>query len=209
MEINTIERFKAELRSFFGLTILNLVIGAMMLALGISLAVTRMLGMMDLGQIDPLSVLFVGLGAAAIGAGFYWIIQISEILDGVDEIKTAYDALDNGEEAQAAGPIIKMMAHYRSNKTTISRMIVLGKVGGALFIITGALGVVGAWASMVSSGFMAENIGQLAGGLVALGVGIAGVLISRYFSLYTKVWDARLQETIKIEEVLEKKLEAE
>jgi len=62
---------------------------------------------------------------------------------------------------------------------------------------------------MVSSGVMAENIGQLVGGLVALGVGIAGVLISRYFSLYTKVWDARLQETTKIEEVLEKKLEAE
>jgi hypothetical protein len=179
-----------------------------MLPLGISLAVTQLLGMVDAWQIDPLSVLMVGLGAVAIGAGFYWIIQIAEIMDGVDDIKTAYDKLEEGSQEQAAGLIIKMLAHYRSNKTTISRMVVLGRIGGALFLIVGSLGIIAAGASILSSGLMAENLGQLVGGMIALGVGIAGMLISRYFSIYSKVWNARLEETTKIENALEQQLGA-
>ncbi len=208
MEFEKREKFKTELRSFFGLTILNLVIGALMLALGISLAVTRLLGMVDAGQIDPLSVLMVGLSAVAIGAGFYWIIQIAEIMDGVDDVKAACDTLENGSQEQAAGLTIKMLAHYRSNRTTISRMVVLGRVGGALFLIVGGLGMIGAGASILSSGLMAENSSQLVGGIVAFGVGVAGLLISRYFSIYSKVWDARLEETARIENALEQQLGA-
>jgi len=208
MEFETREKFKTELRSFFGLTVLNLIIGALMLALGISLAVTRLLGMVDAGQFDPLSVLMVGLGAVAIGAGFYWIIQIAEIMDGVDDIRTAYDKLESGSQEQAAGLTIKMLAHYRSNKTIISRMVVLGRIGGALFLIVGGLGMIGAGASILSSGLMTESLGQLVGGVVAFGVGVAGLLISRYFSLYSKVWDARLEETARIENALEQQLGA-
>jgi hypothetical protein len=208
MEFETREKFKTELRSFFGLTILNLVIGALMLALGISLAVTRLLGMVDAGQIDPLSVLMVGLGAVAIGAGLYWIIQIAEIMDGVDDVRTAYDKLENGSQEQSAGLTIKMLAHYRSNRTTISRMVVLGRIGGALFLIVGGLGMISAGASILSSGLMAENLSQLVGGMVAFGVGVAGLLISRYFSIYSKVWDARLEGTARIENALEQQLEA-
>jgi hypothetical protein len=208
MEFETREKFKTELRSFFGLTILNLVIGALMLALGISLAVTRLLGMVDAAQIDPLSVLMLGLGAVAIAAGFYWIIQIAEIMEGIDDVKTAYDTLQNGSQEQAAGLIIKMLAHYRSNKTTTSRMIVLGRIGGVLFLIAGGLGMIEAGASIFSSGLMAENLSQLFGGLVAFGVGIAGMLISRYFSMYSKVWDARLEQSARIENALELQLEA-
>src|SRR5512137_625412 len=133
MEVNTKEKFRTELRSFFGLTILNLMIGAMMLALGIALAVTNLLGMVDLGQVDLVSVLLVGLGAVGMGAGFYWVIQIAQIMDGVDDIKTAYEELGEGEQEKIAGLVVKMMANYRSNQQTVSRMIVLGKIGGALF----------------------------------------------------------------------------
>jgi hypothetical protein len=144
----------------------------------------------------------------AIGAGFYWIIQIAEIMDGVDDVKTAYDTLGNEDQEQAAGLIIKMLAHYRSNRTTISRMVVLGRIGGALFLVVGGLGMIGAGASILSSGLMAENISQLVGGLVAFGVGIAGMLISRYFSIYSKVWDTRLEESARVESALELQLEA-
>ncbi|MDD1747866.1 MAG: hypothetical protein LUQ16_08900 [Methanomassiliicoccales archaeon] len=208
MEYGLKQKFKTELRSFFGLTILNLMIGAMMLALGISLAVTHLLGMVDAGRIDPLSVLLVGLGAMAIGAGFYWIIEIAEIIDGVDDLRTAYEGLDDGDQDHLTGLSIKMMAYYRSNKSTISRMIMLGRIGGGIFLILGALGVIGAGSSIASSGILLENTGQLVGGVIAFGVGIAGLLVSRYFSIYARLWDARLHESAKIEDALEHELEA-
>ena len=208
MEFETKKKFKAELRSFFGLTILNLMIGAIILALGMSLAIINVLDLMETGQIALVPIVQIGLGVAAIAAGFYWIIQIAEIMDGVDEIQTTFDEIGEGDGEKATSLIIKMMAHYRSKKTTISRMVVLGRIGGALFLITGALGTISAGSSMASSGIMAENIGQLVGGITAFGVGIAGLLISRYFSIYSRVWDARLEETAKVEGALEHELEA-
>jgi hypothetical protein len=209
MEVNTKEKFRTELRSFFGLTILNLMIGAMMLALGIALAVTTLLGMVDLGQVDLVSVLLVGLGAVGMGAGFYWVLQIAQIMDGVDDIKTAYEELGEGEQEKIAGLVVKMMANYRSNQQTVSRMIVLGKIGGALFMAAGVLGMIGAGASMASEGVVLETISQLVSGVMAFGVGVAGLILSRIFSSYTKVWDARLREAAKIEAALGQKLEGE
>jgi hypothetical protein len=208
MEFDTKKKFKAELRSFFGLTVLNLMIGAIILALGISLAITNVLDIIETGQIALIPIVQIGLGVAAIAAGFYWIIQIAEIMDGMDYIKTTFDELGEGDGEKATSLIIKMMAHYRSNKTTISRMIVLGRIGGALFLIAGAFGMISAGASIADSGILAENIGQLIGGLTAFGVGIAGLLISRYFSIYSRVWDARLQETAKVEDALEHEMGA-
>lgn len=208
MGFQTKEKLRAELRSFFGLTILNLVIAALVLGLGISTTITHLLDVIETENLLPLSVLLMGLGVAALAAGFYWIIQVAQIVDGVDDLKAANDRLGKGDGEQATSLFIDMLAYYRSNKTTVSRMAVLGKIGGALFLIVGAIGMVQAGVSIISSGVLADNLSQLVGGIMALGVGIAGLLISRYFSIYSKVWDARLQETTKIEDALQHELEA-
>jgi hypothetical protein len=208
MGFQTKEKLRAELRSFFGLTILNLVIAALVLGLGISTTITHLLDVIETENLLPLSVLLMGLGVAALAAGFYWIIQVAQIVDGVDDLKAANDRLGKGDGEQATSLFIDMLAYYRSNKTTVSRMAVLGKIGGALFLIVGAIGLVQAGVSIISSGVLADNLSQLVGGIMALGVGIAGLLISRYFSIYSKVWDARLQETTKIEDALQHELEA-
>jgi hypothetical protein len=207
MEFETKGKFKAELRSFFGLTILNLVSAALILALGMSLSITQLLDMIDAGHFDPFSAVLLGLGVIAIAGGFYWIMKIAEIMDGIDDIQTAYDELGEDERDTVTSLIIRMMAYYRSNKPTISRMIALGRIAGILFLIAGALSMISAGASIASGGFDAESIGQLSGAITAIGVGIAGLLASRYFTIYSRVWDARLQETIRIEEALERKLE--
>jgi hypothetical protein len=208
MEFEKKGKFKVELRTFFSLTILNVVVAALTLALGISLSVTPMLDMIDVGKFDPFSVILIGLGIAAIAGGFYWLMEIVEIMDGIDEIKTAYDELGEDEKEAVTSLIVRMMAYYRSNKPTISRMIALGRIGGILFLIAGAVGMISGGASIASSGVMAENVGQLFGAVISFGVGIAAHLISRYFSTYSRTWDARLKETMKIEEALEQKLEA-
>jgi hypothetical protein len=208
MEFQTKEKLRAELRSFFGLTILNLAIAALVLALGISTTITNLLDAIETESLLPLSILLMGLGVAALAAGFYWIMQVVQIVDGVDDLRTAYDRLGKGDGERATSLFIDMLAYYRSNKTTVSRMAVLGKIGGALFLIVGAIGIVQAGVSIISSGLLADNLSQLVGGVTALGVGMAGLLISRYFSIYSKVWDARLQETTKIEDALQLELEA-
>ena len=208
MELETKGKFKVELRTFFSLTILNMVIAGLIFALGMSLSITQLLDMIDIGQFDPFSIILIGLGVTAIAGGFYWVMEIVEIMDGIDDIKTAYNELGEDERDTITSLIIRMMAYYRSNKPTITRMIALGRIGGVLFLIAGALGMISVGASIASSGFIAENIGQLFGAIIAFGVGIAALLISRYFSTYSRVWDARLKETMKIEETLEQKLEA-
>ncbi len=208
MEQDTKAKLRAELRSFFGLTILNLALAAIVMAIGISATVTNVLALIDGSQVQPLSILLMGLGVAAMAAGFYWLLQVVEIVDGVSELKVSYDRLGEGDGEQATSLFVRMLAYYRSNRLTVSRMKVLGRLGGALFIVMGAIGVIQAMATMASSGILTENITQLVGGVVAAAVGIAGFLVARYFSLYSKVWDSRLQEAAKIEDALRQKLEA-
>lgn len=208
MEFQTKEKFKAELWSFFGLTILNLVIAALAMGLGISSITTNLFGMIDSSQFQLMSALLMAVGIVAAAAGFYWLIQVAQIIEGVGDLKDAYDGLSEGDGEQATGLFVKMLAYYRSNRSIVSRMTMLGRIGGILFVVVGAIGMAQAGASMASSGVLAENLAQLFGGVMAFGVGVAGFLISRYFSTYSKVWDARLYETELIEETLKQKLEA-
>ncbi len=208
MEPDSKAKLRAELRSFFGLTVLNLAIAALVMALGISTTITNLFGLMDASQVQPLSILLLAIGAAAMAAGFYWLLQVVEIVDGVSELKDSYDRLGEGNGERVTSLFVNMLAYYRSNRLIVSRMKVLGRLGGALFVILGAIGMIQAAASMGSSGILTENITQLFGGAVAAAVGIAGFLVARYFSLYSKVWDSRLQESARIEDALRQKLEA-
>jgi hypothetical protein len=112
MEFEKKGKLKVELRTFFSLTILNVVVAALTLALGISLSVTPLLDMIDIGKFDPFSIILIGLGIAAIAGGFYWLMEIVEIMDGIDEIKTAYDELGEDEKDAVTSLIVRMMAYY-------------------------------------------------------------------------------------------------
>jgi hypothetical protein len=209
MEMDTRKKFKDEVRSFFGLTILNLVIGALVMALGISLATTRVLDLIETGRLLAIPLVLIGLGIIAIACGFYWIIKIAEIMDGIDDIKTAYDKLSkDGDQDPITCLIIQMMAYYRTNKSTISKMIILGRIGGILFLIAGTIGIISSLAPIASEDVLLENIGQLIGGIIEVGLGITGLVVAHFFVIYSKVWDTRLQETMKIEDALQQKLEA-
>lgn len=208
MEMDTRKRFKDEVRSFFGLTILNLMIAAMILALGISLVTTQVLDLIGSGHLQMMPFVLMGLGFAAVACGFYWIIKIAEIIDGIDDIKTAYDKfIRENDQEPITHLIIQMMAHYRANRTTVSRMAALGRVGGVLFLAVGAIGLAGGLTAVASDGLLWETAGQLVAGIMAIGVGIGGLVIAHYFTVYSKVWTKRLDGTALIEDALQSKLE--
>ena len=159
---------KNEIRSFFGLTVVNLVIAALIMALGIGLGVTQLLALVELGTIQLIPLLLVSAGFIAAVAGVYWLIKTAEILDGVDDITSAYEEIpQHDNQEQITGVLVQMIAHYRKNKPIIDTMTILGRIGGILFLVAGSLSLVYAVNTLLTSGIVLEGISQLAGGIMA------------------------------------------
>ena len=200
---------KNEIRSFFGLTLVNLILAALIMAFGIGLGVTQLLALLELGTIKLLPLLLVSAGFIAVIAGMYWLIKTAEILDGVEEINSACEQIPTHDnQNQITGVLVKMIAHYRKNKPIIEIMSLLGRLGGVLFLVLGSLSLVYSVNTLLTSGIFIEGISQLASSIMAIGVGIGSLLIAKYFKRYSGVWDTRLQEEQSIQETLEKKMEA-
>ena len=200
---------KNEIRSFFGLTVVNLVIAALIMALGIGLGVTQLLALVELGTIQLLPLLLISAGFVATTAGVYWLIKTAEILDGVEDISSSCEQISQHDnQDQVTGVLVQMIAHYRKNQPIIDTMTILGRIGGVLFLVGGSLSLVYAVNTLLTSGIVIEGISQLAGSIMAFGVGIGSLLIAKYFKRYSGDWVARLQEEHSIQEALKKKLEA-
>lgn len=206
-EIKT--KCKNEIRSFFGLTLVNLVIAALIMAFGIGLGVTQLLALLELGTIQIIPLLLITAGFMAAIAGVYWLIKTAEILDGVEDISSSCEQISKQDnQDQVTGVLVQMIAHYRKNQPIIDTMNILGRIGGVLFLVAGSLSLVYAVNTLLTSGIVIEGISQLAGSIMAFGVGIGSLLIAKYFKRYSRVWVARLQEEPSIQEALKKKLEA-
>jgi len=200
---------KNEIRSFFGLTLVNLVIAALIMALGIGLGVTQLLALVELGTIQLIPLLLVSAGFIAAIAGVYWLIKTAEILDGVEDISSTCEQISkHDDQDQVTGVLVQMIAHYRKNQPIIDTMTILGRIGGVLFLVAGSMSLVYGVNTLLTSGIVIESVSQLAGSIMAFGVGIGSLLIAKYFKRYSGVWVARLQEEHSIQEALKKKLEA-
>lgn len=196
-----------ELRSFFGLTVFNIVIAALTLALGISLGVTQLLNLIQAGEFQVTPFIGIVPGLLAVGAGFFWLIKTAEILDGVDDINTEFEAIKKVDDSEKiTGVLVKMMAHYRKNRPILRTMNLFGRIGGSIFLVVGIASVVYALFMLVTMGMSVAFLGQFAGGLVAVGVGVGSLLIARFFQRYSGVWDTRLQHEDSISETLNKQL---
>lgn len=200
---------KNEIRSFFGLTLINLVIAALIMAFGISLGVNQLLAIFKLESIQIIPIILISAGFTAAIAGLYWLIKTAEILDGVESINSAYEKItQNDNQDSLTGVIVRMIAHYRKNQQIIDTMTIFGYISGALFLIAGILSLVYTINTLITQGIIIEVYSQLAGSIVALGIGIGSLLISKYFKRYSRIWVTRLQKEHNIQEILQEKLEA-
>ena len=206
MNEQTTHQFKAELRSFFAIIIFNMMFAALALGMGISVFITQILTMIEAETLLFTPILYMIVSASAFILGFFWIIVCAELLDGIDDITSAYDDIKkNADDEHITDLIIRLLAQYRSKKTSIQRMTLFATIGGIVFIIGGTLGVILALADPLLTP-AALDLLQIGGGIVNIGIGIASLMISRYFRGYTRVWDRRLQKTTKVEEQLMEKL---
>ncbi len=199
---------KNEIRSFFGLTLINIVVAALIMALGIGFGITQLLAVINSGEILLTPLFLIGAGFTAVIAGVYWLTKTAEILDGIDQINSTYEQLpQHPNQDQVTNVFVEMLAHYRKNKPLIGTMTSLGRISGVIFIIVGCLSLIYAGYTLLVSGIVIEGLSQLAGGIIAACVGIGSFLIAKYFKSYAGVWETRLQMEPTIQDALKKQLE--
>jgi hypothetical protein len=222
---STSENFRAELKSFFALCLMNLVFGSLAMAFGIQFIVTAVLAIAAAGTFQWFPVFQVLLGWAAAVVGLRWILSSAKILKGVTKIRREYRAMEEPVSPEAlTGLIVRMMAHYRENWKTIWRMNLISTLGGCIYLILGVLNLFeGISAVLAGSGpayvfiiqeGLTSGIGRTmlisfftAG--INLTIGLVSLLFSAWFRRFSRAWDHRLIEATHTEAALKHAMEQE
>ncbi|PKL69176.1 MAG: hypothetical protein CVV30_06255 [Methanomicrobiales archaeon HGW-Methanomicrobiales-1] len=209
-----LSQFRTEIRQFYLVSLLNLVFAAIAIAIGVQYMVTAILSQ----TIDPLIPGFpmipglrIFTGAIALicfGLGIRWILSTVRIFEGIvtikDDLEKAGDAIT---DERLTCLIVRMLAHYRDNHKTIRTMILVCTLGGGCFFVLGIAHSLKALS--VSAGgfaFTLDNLLLIPAMLLTLGIALASLLSSYYFSKFAKVWDRRLHEIDESECTLKKTL---
>ena len=207
-------QFRTEIRQFFLISLLNLVFAAIAIAIGVQYVVTAILSQ----TIDPaipgfpvipgLRIFTGAIGLICFGLGISWILSTVRIFEGIvtikDDLEKAGDAIT---DERLTCLIVRMLAHYRDNHKTIRTMILVCTLGGGCFFVIGIANSLKVLS--ISSGgfaFTLDNLLLIPAMLLTLGIALASLLSSYYFSKFAKVWDRRLHEIEESECTLKKKL---
>ncbi|MBC7120008.1 MAG: hypothetical protein H5T33_00265 [Candidatus Methanosuratus sp.] len=199
MGISIENKFSREIRSFFSLAVINIAFSGIAMAIGVSLAVTNILALLDGWSVINIAASAVGIAAFALA--IRWLIAVAELLSGVDDIKDEYSKVKGNQSPKAlTGLIVRLTAHYRSNRQLISRLILLSRAAGVCFIANGALLLLQMALNLPAdwTGILAS----LAAAAVNFGVGVAGISIPHFFKRYSSCWEVRLKEITQAEEGL-------
>jgi hypothetical protein len=208
MKTDVSPQFEDEIRSFWILSILNLVFAAITMAYGIMFIVTRLQEMLNAGTLLLVPLITVIVGFAAAVLGIKWILASVEIFSSIEELKSAYD-VKKGEMTpeDSTGFIIQMINQYRTNKATIRTMILVCTAGGCCFLVLGIISSIEFVSAGLTSGVTTLNYLLIPSALLSLGIAMVSLLCSYYFRKYASVWDMRLSEISRSENVLEKTME--
>jgi hypothetical protein len=201
-------QFEDEIWSFWILSISNLVFAAITMAYGIMFIVTRLQEMAQAGSLLLMPLIMVIVGFAVAVLGIKWILASVEIFSSIEELKSAYDAKKGQMTPEdSTGFIIQMMAQYRTNKATIRTMILVCTAGGCCFLVLGIMSSIEFVSAGLPSGMITFNYLLIPSALLSLGIALVSLLCSYYFRRYSSVWDMRLSEISRSENVLEKTME--
>jgi hypothetical protein len=205
--------FYEELRGFFALAVMNIVFAALTMAFGISIVVTQVFPMLEAGEIQIASSAYLLLGGIAAIVGLWWLPKSAEVLGDVADIREEVHALnDRVNDDESLRLMIGMMALYRDRKETVQRMVLISRVGGAIFLLSGVFNLI-RFIMLVTRMGSAMDTFALSLGIIGMGItvgmGGAALLISFLFGKYSAAWEARLAESTRAEAVLTRSMEQE
>jgi hypothetical protein len=205
-EIST--RFKSELSSFYLLVLLNMIFGALAMAFGIQFIIATLLGLTG-GQTTPEFRMVTGVfSMVCFGLGISWVLSSAKILKGITGIRREF------RHRTATAPcetvtcgIVRMVAHYRENKKTIRRMILVCTLGGFCFLTLGIMNSMEFFSASLSSGrFVLNSYLLIPPALLTLSIALVSLISSYYFFNFSRTWDLRQQETAKSEDILKRSM---
>ena len=202
-------RFFRELNSFYLITLMNVIFGALAIAFGVQYMVSSVLSLADGGAFSLLRMATAAFSMAGFGLGLSWIISSVKILDGFDDIRSACKAQKSPVQGEVTTRgIIRMIAHYRRNKKPIRIMILVCTPGGYFFLALGIFYSIEFFSFSPTSGTVTLNSALLIPPvLLAISIGIVSLLSSFYFARFSKAWDVREGEISRLEQVLADTLE--
>ena len=199
---NIIKKINDEIGSLTALSIVNLIFGAIAIAIGVSNSVNQINFIKESVQISLNSIIFICLGIGLSIVGMYWLISSANILDFTTDIQLEHHKRRASlTDEVIIGFIIQMIAFYRKNQKKIKLMILMSMIGGCLFLgftLFSAINMI-----MKSSEDVAwSQYIQIIGLFLMLILGIACFSIPRFFKKYASIWDGRMKEVENAERML-------
>jgi hypothetical protein len=198
MTVNTAQKLKREANSLLGLSVINIVSSAMVLAFGSAALFPNLITMAKAGTVLFPEVAWSILGLLAFVIGLRWLVATAEVLEIHEQLKEGSE--NAKDEDSLTGVIVGAMASYRQKKGTIKAMLLISRIAGVCFIISSIYSM--------SNLAITGNLWLLGGVISNLAIAVAAFIIPHYFSKYQQIWDSRVKESEKAEKLLEQQLGA-
>jgi hypothetical protein len=197
---NTAQKLRREANSLLGLSVINLVSSAMVLAFGASTLIPGILQMVETQTVLLSQLVLAILGFFAFIVGVRWIAATAEVIEIHEQLKEGSEKAHDEESLTAV--IVGAMASYREKRGTIKAMLLISRIAGVCFLIVAIYTLISA---VVTGGV---TLWMIAGAIPNFAIAAAAFVIPHFFSKYQRIWDVRLKQTEKAEALLEKQLEA-
>jgi hypothetical protein len=189
-----LSQFRSEIVNFSLVSLINIVFAILGIAFGFAYMIMAVIGH-PLYPGNPAFRIFAGIIAmVCFGLGISWLLPTLKIFQGIRSIWDTLGASgDSLPEDRVTCLIVRMLAHYRENRKTIRTMILISTIGGCFFLLLGIITGLRAVSFTGSSGSVTlDSLGILPALLLTLGIALASILSSWYFSNFARVWDGRL-----------------
>jgi hypothetical protein len=203
-----LNQFKTEIQHFSNVSVLNLVFSALAIGFGVAYLVAVVSGQILNPAMARFPMPFGAVAMVCFGLGISWLLSTARIFEGVIIIRKDLDREGTAiTDERLTCLIVQMFAHYRDNRDTIRTMILICTLGGGCFLALGILtsleflGIFGTVAE-----FSLNAYRPIPSMLVILGISIASLFSSYYFSKFSKTWDLRMNEIEQSECTLKKTL---
>jgi len=208
MTQSSLQRFGAELKSFYYLVILNLCAGALAI---VFVTVSLVMNFLPSGAPPVLSSIFtvwVAAGVASVLFSVVWITLSVKILNGIQGIWRVYTRrTEPVPDKTLAGWIIGTVTSYRKNRGTIQTMILVCIASGFCLLVFGITGSLESFSVSLTSGTLTISSWHIIPpALIALFIALVSLASSWYFAKFSRISDGRQREIERGADQLERSL---
>jgi nitrate reductase NapE component len=198
MTTDTAQKLRREANSLLGLSVINILSSAMVLAFGSAALFPNLIAMVTARSITLPELAWAILGGAAFIIAIRWLAATAEVLEIHEQLK---EGSEDKTEDGLTEAIVGAMASFREKRGTIKLMMIISRIAAVGFLIAGIY-------TVLNVAFVGADPWLMVGAIPNFAVAAAAFILPHFFSKYLQVWETRLKQTEKAEALLEKQLGA-